>query len=95
MTTSRHGGPSGLQIGMRLAEKAVNPVVFGVPQDRMVFAPRSEGGVGQNFGARWDKATFRYLSNSAVFSPRESDPTVPNGKKRGGRERPPPKWGGM
>ena len=61
----------------------------------MHFAPGLERGVGKNFVSSWDKATFRYLSHSAVVIPCESDPPVPNGKKRGGRERPPPppKWG--
>ena len=39
-------------------------------------------------------ALFPYLSHSAVVILRESSHPVPNGRKRGGRERPPPKWGG-
>ena len=69
-------------------------MVFGVPKDRMVFAPRSEGGVGQNFGSRWDKATFRYLSHSAVVISRESTPPCRTGKKEGDESAPPPKSGG-
>ena len=71
-------------------------MVFGVPKDRMVFAPRSEGGVGQNFGSRWDKATFRYLSHSAVVISRESTPPpCRTGKKEGDESDPPKKRGGM
>ena len=69
-------------------------VGFHAPKDRMVFAPRSEGGVGHDSGSRWGNATFRYLPYSAVVVLCESDPTVPNGRKRGGRERPPQKVGG-
>ena len=69
-------------------------MVFGVPKDRMFFAPRSEGGMGQNFGSRCGEADFLYLSHSTLVIPCESDPPVPNGRKRGGRERPPQKSGG-
>ena len=61
----------------------------------MVLAPRSEGGVGQNFGSRWDKALFRYLSHSAVFIPCESFPPCRTGKKEGDESDPPQKRGGM
>ena len=60
----------------------------------MVFATRSEGGVWQDSGSRCGKPTFRYLPYSSVVIPCESAPPVPNGRKRGGRERPPQKVGG-
>ena len=59
----------------------------------MVFATGLRGG-GQDSGSRWGNATFRYLPYSAVVVLCESAPPVPNGRKRGGRERPPPKSGG-
>ena len=49
-------------------------MVFGVPKDRMGFAPGFQGSVGQNFGSRWDKALFLYLSHFAVVIPCESPP---------------------
>ncbi len=61
---------------------------------RMGFGTRSEGGVYQNFRLRCTTTTFLYLSHSAVVIPCESDPPVPNGEKRRGRERPPKKAGG-
>ena len=70
-------------------------MVFGVPKDRMFFAPRSEGGVGQNFASRWDKATFLYLSHSAVFSPDNRTTLCRAGEKEGDESDPPKKWGGM
>ena len=70
-------------------------VVSHAPGGRMVFAPRSEGGVGQDSDSRWGIATFRYLSHSAVVIPYESAPPCPTGKKEGDESDPPPKWGGM
>ena len=70
-------------------------MVFGVPNDRMVFAPGLQGGVGQDFGSRWDKATFRYLSHSVVFIPCESAPPCRTGEKEGDESDPPQKRGGM
>ena len=61
----------------------------------MGFAPGLQGGVGQNFGSRWDNSTFRYLSHSAVFIPCESDRPCRTGKKGEDESDPPPKWGGM
>ena len=60
----------------------------------MVFGTGLEGGVYQNFCFRCTTTTFRYLSYSAVFIRCESAHPVPNGRKRGGRERPPPQSGG-
>ena len=53
-----------------------------------------EGGVFQDSLERCSNTVFLYLSHSAVFICRESSHPVPNGRKRGGRERPPPKRGG-
>ena len=69
-------------------------MVFGVPKDRM--------GSPQGFRGVWDKISVRggtklYSSISLIslwLSP-VNRPPVPNGKKRGGRERPPKKVGGM
>ena len=69
-------------------------VLFSAPQDRMHNAPRSKGGVGHHSGSRRGHATFLYIPHSDVFIPCESAARVPNGNKRGGRERPPPKNGG-
>ena len=70
-------------------------MIFSVPQDRLVLAPPSEGGVGQNFGSRWDKALFRYLSHSAVVITYESARLCRTGKKEGDESDPPQKRGGM
>ena len=47
MTTIRHGGPCGLRIEMRSAEREEKSVVFHATEGRMVFATRSEGGCGR------------------------------------------------
>ena len=45
-TTIRHGGPCGLQIEMRSAEREVKSVVFHAAGDRWYHAAGSEGGYG-------------------------------------------------
>ena len=86
--------PPALRTRMRSAEEAVNPVLFHATEGRMVFATGLQGGVWQDPGSRCGNATFLYLPHSSVVIPCESDPAAPNGRKRGGRERPPPKSGG-
>ena len=93
MTTIQHGGPSGLRIGMRSAERGVNPAVLSVTGGRMVFVTRSEGGVSHDSELRCYNALFRYLSHSAVVIPCESARPCRAGEK-GGDESDPPQSGG-
>ena len=95
MTTIRHGGPSGLRIEMRSAERGFKSVVFSATEGRLLFATCSEGGVLQDSGSRCCKATFRYLSHSAVVISYESAPPCRTGKKEGDESDPPQKRGGM
>ena len=62
-------------------------------EGRVVRGTGLEGGVFQDSPERCSNTAFSYLSHSAVVIPCESAPTVPNGRKRGGRERPPQKGG--
>ena len=95
MTTIRHTEPCGLRSEMRLAERGSKSVVFIVPKDRMVFAPRSEGGVGQKLGSRYGEAAFPYVPHSAVVIRCESAPTLRTREKGGDESDPPKKRGGM
>ena len=70
-------------------------MVFIAPKDRMVFAPRSEGGVGQNLGSSSDQAAFVYMPHSAVVIRFESAPTLRTREKGGDESDPPQKRGGM
>ena len=60
----------------------------------MVFATGLQGGVWQDSGSRCGIAIFLYLPHSSVVIPCESDPTVPNGRKKRGTRATPPKSGG-
>ena len=80
---------------MRLAEKAVNPLLFHATEGRMVFATRSEGGCG--------KIPAQGVANlhSAIclillwLSPVNRPPRAEREKKRGTRATPPKSGGGM
>ena len=93
MTTIRHGGPSGLRIGLRSAERGVNPAVLSVTGGRMVFVTRSEGGVSHDSELRCYNALFCYLSHSAVVIRCESAHTLRT-REKGGDESDPPQTGG-
>ena len=95
MTTIRHGGPCGLRSEMRLAEREGKSAAFAVPKDRMILAPRSEGGVGQNLGSRYGEAAFPYVPHSAVVNRCESAPTLRTREKGGDESDPPQNRGGM
>ena len=70
-------------------------MVFIVPKGRMVFAPRSEGGVGHDSDSRCGEAAFRYMPHSAVVIRCESAPTLRTREKGGDESDPPQKRGGM
>ena len=70
-------------------------MVLGVPKDRMVFVTGLEGGGEHNFGGRWNKATFPYLSHSSVVISCESARPYRAGEKGGDESDPPQKRGGM
>ena len=79
---------------MRLAEKAINPVLFHATNDRMVFATGLQGGVWQDSGSRCGIATFLYLTHSSVLIPCESAPPCRTGEKGEDESDPPQKkWG--
>ena len=80
---------------MRSDERDRKSAVFSATGGRMVFATGLEGGVLQDSGSRCGKATFRYLSHSAVVIPYESAPLCRTGKKEGDESDPPQKRGGM
>ena len=69
-------------------------MVLSVPEGRMVFVTGLEGGVEHNFGGRWNKATFPYLSHSSVVISCESALPCRTGEKDGDESDPPKKWGG-
>ena len=79
--------------GNRMKKRA-NRRVFRATNDRMLNATPSEGGVWQDSDKRCGKATFLYLSHSYRFIPYSSACPAPIQENRGGRERPPPLWGG-
>ena len=64
-----------------------------VPNDRMLKAPGTKGGVGHQTGARRGISTSPYLTHSALVVPYAPPSPVPNEQKRRGRERPHPKAG--
>ena len=61
----------------------------------MVFAPRSEGGVGHDSDSRCGEAAFPYVPHSAVVIRCESAPTLPTREKGGDESDPPKNRGGM
>ena len=71
MTTIRHGGPCGLRIEMKAAE---TPEIgsFFMPQWSIIFAPRSEGGVGRGLIEKCGEAAFLYLPHLVVLMHGES-----------------------
>ena len=94
MTTTRHGGPSGLRIGMRSDERGPKSAVLSVTGDRMDFVTRSEEGVSHNFDGRCHNSILPYLSHSSVVISYESAPPCRTGKKEGDESDPPQKAGG-
>ena len=66
LTTIRHGGPCGLRIEMRSAERRVNPVLFYATGDRWYHATASEGGVWHDFSLRSTTAAFVHLPHLSL-----------------------------
>ena len=96
MTTIRHGGPSGLRIGMRSAERGVNPAVLSVTGGRMVFADTLRGG-GVGMIRSNEMRQSRYSSISLIplwLSPLNRPTRFRRGRKAGTRATPPKKAGG-
>ena len=94
LTTIRHGGPSGLRIGMRSAERGVNPAVLSVTGGRMHFVTRSEGGCHT---IRPKGVTTHYCLISLIrlwLSPVNRPARAERGKKAGTRAPPQKKTGG-
>ena len=94
MTTIRHGGPCGLQIEMRSAERGPKSVVLSATQGRWLFATRSEGGVLQEFGSRCGEAAYRYMSHSVAVICCESARPLRT-REKGGDESDPPQNRGV
>ena len=94
MTTIRHGGPCGLRIEMRSAERRVNPVLFYATGDRWYHATASEGGVWHDFSLRSTTAAFVHLPHSAVVSQFENALPRPRGRMMARTRATPPKSGG-
>ena len=90
MTTIRHGGPSDLQIGMRLAERRINPAFFVELRAAWLMERAQRGGVFQELLKRYSTTAFSYLSHSAVVIPCGIGPPASDAGERRGRERPPP-----
>ena len=94
LTTIRHGGPCGLRIEMRSAERRVNPVLFYATGDRWYHATASEGGVWHDFSLRSTTAAFVHLPHSAVVSQFENALPRPRGRMMARTRATPPKVGG-
>ena len=94
MTTIRHGGPCGLRIEMRAAERREIGHFFVLQRPRPNVT-RSEGGVLHPKNEQCGEAAFLYVPHSAVVSRFETALSLrPRGACRERRERPPPKPGG-
>ena len=93
LTTIRHGGPCGLQIEMRSAEREGKSVVFDAT-NAVPGCHTLRGGGWHDFSPRSTTATFVHLPHSAVVIRFETALALRTREKGGGRERPPPKTGG-
>ena len=91
MTTIQHGGPSGLQIGMRLAERRINPAFFVELRAAWLMERAQRGGVFQELLKRYSTTAFPYLSHSAVVILCESARPLRTREKGGDESDPPPK----
>ena len=69
MTTIRHGGPCGLQIEMRPAERDAKLGVFLCRSASKCLPHVQRGGVRHDSDKKCGEAAFLYLSHSAVVIP--------------------------
>ena len=78
----------------KVRQERLNRGVFHATNDRLFFATRSEGGVWHDSGSRCGNDKLIYLTHYIVVITYYSASRVPNGRKRRGRERPPPQKAG-
>ena len=94
MTTIRHGGPCGLRIEMRSAERDGKAVLFHAPKGHWCDVTGLWGGVWHGFSLRCSTAVFVYLTHSAVVRQFETAILRSKGRMMARTRATPPKQGG-
>ena len=94
MTTFRHGGPCGLRIEMRSAERDGKAMFFMPRKATGMMAQGYGGGVWHGFSLRCTTAVFVYLTHSPVIIQFENALLRPRAACRAGTRATPPKTGG-
>ena len=94
MTTFRHGGPCGLRIEMRSAERDGKAMFFMPRKATGIMAQGYGGGVWHGFSLRCTTAVFVYLTHYAVVSQFENAILRSKGRMMARTRATPPKIGG-